>query len=146
MDSSQLKDVGLKATVPRLKVLEVFRENPNEHFSAEDVYRLFMESGDDVGLATIYRVLTQFEAAGLVVRHNFEGGHAVFELDSGQHHDHILCVDCGRVVEFVDQVIEKRQRKVAQDNGFELVDHSLVLYGRCTGANCGSGRRGKAGI
>ncbi|MBT6274089.1 MAG: ferric iron uptake transcriptional regulator [Chromatiales bacterium] len=136
MDSAQLKDVGLKATLPRLKVLEVFQANPAEHYSAEDVYRLFMENGDDVGLATIYRVLTQFEAAGLVVRHNFEGGHAVFEFDSGEHHDHILCIECGTVTEFMDQTIEKRQHKVAEDNQFELADHSLVLYGRCKRTNC----------
>ena len=136
MDNAPLKDAGLKTTVPRLKVLEVFQKNPNEHYSAEDVYRIFLENGDDVGLATIYRVLTQFETAGLVVRHNFEGGHAVFELDSGEHHDHIMCVDCGEVTEFVDQTIEKRQRKVVAEHGFELADHSLVLYGRCVRSGC----------
>jgi Fur family ferric uptake transcriptional regulator len=133
---SELKKVGLKATVPRLRILSILEANRDSHMSAEDVYRALLEAGDDVGIATVYRVLTQFEAAGLVERHNFEEGRAVFELDSGQHHDHIVCVDCGAVVEFVDSVIERRQREVAESHGFEIDAHSLVLYGKCARKDC----------
>jgi len=112
-------------------VLAVLEDKAGEHMSADDVYLALHEAGDDVGLATIYRVLTQFEAAGLVVRHQFESGGAVFELDSGEHHDHIVCVDCGIVVEFLDSAIERRQEKIAADHGFELADHNLTLYGHC---------------
>lgn len=134
MESRDLKKVGLKATLPRLKILEILDENVHLHMRAEDVYKALLEGGEDVGLATVYRVLTQFEAAGLVTRHHFEGGHAVFELNQGVHHDHILCVSCGRVDEFVDEVIEERQRAIAKKHGYAITDHSLYIYGRC--ADC----------
>ena len=136
MQSDDLKDVGLKATQPRLKILSILEQNRDRHMSAEDVYRALMNTGDDLGLATIYRVLTQFESAGLVMRHHFAEGHAVFELDSGVHHDHIVCVDCGRVTEFVDDTIERRQIRIAKEHGFRLSDHSLVLHGRCERKQC----------
>lgn len=131
-ENQELKKAGLKVTLPRVKILELLEqsESNNQHLSAEDVYRALMESGEDVGLATVYRVLTQFETAGLVVRHNFEGGHSVFELAKGDHHDHMVCLDSGEVIEFCDDVIEKRQRQIASDMGFDLLDHSLVLYVR----------------
>ncbi|WP_372750363.1 ferric iron uptake transcriptional regulator [Litorivivens sp.] len=130
VENRELKKAGLKVTLPRVKILELLEtaENDNQHLSAEDVYRTLMESGEDVGLATVYRVLTQFESAGLVVRHNFEGGHSVFELAKGEHHDHMVRLDTGEVVEFCDEVIEKRQRQIVDEMGFELIDHSLVLY------------------
>ena len=133
---SELKASGLKATLPRLKILEIFQNTSVRHLSAEDVYKQLLSDNLDVGLATVYRVLTQFEAAGLVVRHNFEGGHAVYELDSGAHHDHIVCLDCGQVTEFIDETIERKQRAIAEKSGFELADHSLVLYGKCRKKNC----------
>jgi len=136
MQSEELKDVGLKATQPRLKILSVLEQNRERHMSAEDVYRALMGTGDDLGLATIYRVLTQFESAGLVIRHHFAGGHAVFELDSGEHHDHIVCIDCGRVTEFVDSTIERRQITIAKKHGFRLADHSLVMHGHCERKDC----------
>ena len=130
VENQELKKAGLKITLPRVKILELLEtaEHNNQHLSAEDVYRTLMESGEDVGLATVYRVLTQFESAGLVVRHNFEGGHSLFELANGEHHDHMVNLDSGEVVEFCDEVIEKRQRQIADDMGFDLIDHSLVLY------------------
>lgn len=134
MENVDLKKAGLKATLPRLKILEILEHNAHLHMRAEDVYKALMESGDDVGLATVYRVLTQFETAGLVTRHHFEGGHAVFELNQGKHHDHILCVSCGRVDEFVDEVIEERQRAIAKKRGYTITDHSLHIYGMC--AHC----------
>ena len=141
METKDLRKAGLKVTLPRLKILEIFEERPDEHLSAEDVYRCLMEEGDEkIGLATVYRVLTQFESAGLIVRHNFDGGQAVFELDQGQHHDHIVCVHCGKVVEFVDPTIEERQDAIAKEHGFTLTDHSLVMYGNCQGEEC----RGKS--
>lgn len=127
-DNSNLKNAGLKVTMPRLKVLGLLEQSDGEHMSAEDVYRALLESGDDVGLATVYRVLTQFEAAGLVQRNNFEGGHAVFELASEDHHDHMVDTKSGKVIEFFDLVIEERQRQIAEEHGYELVDHSLTLY------------------
>jgi len=127
-DNSNLKNAGLKVTMPRLKVLGLLEQSDGEHMSAEDVYRALLESGDDVGLATVYRVLTQFEAAGLVQRNNFEGGHAVFELASEDHHDHMVDTKSGKVIEFFDPVIEERQRQIAEEHGYELVDHSLTLY------------------
>ena len=130
METNDLKKAGLKVTLPRMKVLEILEASDQRHMSAEDVYRALHDAGNDVGLATVYRVLTQFESAGLVVRHNFEGGQSVFELDSGKHHDHMVCVKCGRVVEFVDETIEACQREVAKKSGFKLVEHSLVLYVR----------------
>ena len=136
MDSAELKRAGLKATLPRLKILAALEDADGTHMSAEDVYRQLMASGDDVGLATIYRVLTQFEAAGLVVKHNFAEGHAVYEIDSGEHHDHIVCIDCGAVTEFVDKTIERRQDQIAEQHGFEIADHSLVIHGHCKNAKC----------
>lgn len=127
-DNADLKRVGLKVTLPRLKILTILEQQKTTHMSAEDVYKALLEAGEDVGLATVYRVLTQFESAGLVLRHNFEGGHAVFELADDEHHDHMVCMDSGSVIEFVDPVIEKRQHEIAREHGFELVDHSLTLY------------------
>lgn len=144
MSALNLKEAGLKTTVPRLRVLSVLEGHSGEHMSAEDVYLALHQSGDDVGLATIYRVLTQFEAAGLVVRHQFESGGAVFELDSGEHHDHLVCVDCGKVIEFLDQAIEKRQEKIAEEYGFELEDHNLTLYGHCSECQGRPRRRGRS--
>lgn len=131
MESKDLRKAGLKVTLPRVKILEILEARRDAHLSAEDVYRALLEAGEDIGLATVYRVLTQFEAAGLVERHNFEGNQAVFELNQGQHHDHMVCVECGRIQEFYDEVIEERQRKVAAAHNFALTDHSLILYGRC---------------
>lgn len=131
MSTQELRRAGLKATLPRLKILEILERNPTRHVSAEDVYKALLESGEDVGLATVYRVLTQFEQAGLVTRHHFEGGHAVFELSQGEHHDHIVCVRCGHVEEFIDETIEERQSAIAEKHGFEMTDHSLYIYGLC---------------
>ncbi|TDQ47484.1 Fur family ferric uptake transcriptional regulator [Permianibacter aggregans] len=131
MDNSQLRNAGLKVTLPRMKILQILEQAPNRHMSAEDVYKMLMEQGDDVGLATVYRVLTQFEQAGLVLRHHFEGGHSVFELDEQGHHDHLVCLRCNKVVEFVDEVIEQRQKAVAEKHKMTLTDHSLYLYGIC---------------
>ena len=135
-DRSELRRAGLKATLPRLKILSILEQHADRHLSAEDVYRALLAAGDEVGIATIYRVLTQFEAAGLVIRHNFAEGHAVFELDSGEHHDHIVCDDCGAIVEFMDTTIERRQLQIAKRHGFTLRDHSLVLHGRCQRRHC----------
>jgi len=131
-ENQELRNVGLKVTLPRVKILRILEttDDSSQHLSAEDVYKALLESGDDVGLATVYRVLTQFETAGLVTRHNFETGHSVFELAKGDHHDHMVCMDTGEVIEFTDDVIEKRQNKIAREHGYELVDHSLVLYVR----------------
>jgi Fur family ferric uptake transcriptional regulator len=126
----ELRKAGLKITLPRLKILEIFEQANNRHLSAEDIYKELLQSDEDIGLATVYRVLTQFESAGLVTRHNFEGGHSVFELDDGEHHDHMVCVESGEVVEFFSEEIESLQRKMADEHGFELLDHSLVLYVR----------------
>jgi len=126
----ELRKAGLKITLPRLKILEILENASNRHLSAEDIYKELLDSGEEIGLATVYRVLTQFEAAGLVTRHNFEGGHSVFELDDGEHHDHMVCVETGEVIEFTSQEIERLQREVAERHGFELLDHSLVLYVR----------------
>lgn len=129
-DNIELKKAGLKVTLPRLKVLSLLDSAKDHHMSAEEVYKALLESGDDVGLATVYRVLTQFEAAGLVQRNNFEGGHAVFELSSDEHHDHMVDTESGKVIEFCDPIIEQRQRQIAEEHGYELVDHSLTLYVR----------------
>lgn len=134
MTSEDLRAAGLKATVPRRKILEVLEAKAGEHLTAEDVYRLLLETGEDVGLATVYRVLTQFEGAGLVERHHFEGGQSVFELNQGEHHDHILCIKCGKVEEFVDDVIEQRQRDIAEKAGYAMTGHCLYIYGIC--ADC----------
>lgn len=131
LETRDLRKAGLKVTLPRVKILQILEANREGHLSAEDVYRALMEAGEDIGLATVYRVLTQFEAAGIVMRHNFEGNRAVFELNFGDHHDHMVCIGCGRIHEFQDRTIESRQRQVAVDAGFELTDHSLILYGRC---------------
>ncbi len=139
-NSAELKVSGLKATVPRLKILEIFQRHAGEsgsrHLSAEDVYRLLSADRVDVGLATVYRVLTQFEHAGLLSRRHFEAGRAVFELNEGSHHDHLVCLNCGHVEEFIDSEIEERQRRVAAERGFELQDHALALYGTCKRENC----------
>jgi Fur family transcriptional regulator, ferric uptake regulator len=135
VESQEIKKAGLKVTLPRLKILEMLERSETRHLSAEDVYKGLLESGEDIGLATVYRVLTQFEAAGLVARHHFEGGHSVFELKHGeQHHDHILCIKCGKVDEFFDETIEQRQRAIAQRSGYEITDHCLYIYGVC--ADC----------
>lgn len=124
----ELREAGLKATLPRINILKILETAEQRHLSAEDVYKLLLESGDDVGLATVYRVLTQFETAGLVQRHNFEEGHSVFELDRGEHHDHMVCIETGKVIEFHNEQIEELQEKIAQEHGYELTGHSLVLY------------------
>jgi len=131
LESSELRKAGLKVTLPRMKILDILEEGRDGHLSAEDVYKSLLESGEDIGLATVYRVLTQFETAGLVKRHHFEGGHSVFELNEGSHHDHILCVKCGRVDEFVDEMIEQRQKDIATGLGYEMTDHCLYMYGIC---------------
>lgn len=136
VEPSPLRRAGLKITVPRLKILEILASCRPRHMSAEDVYRRLLDSNEDIGLATVYRVLTQFEAAGLVTRHHFDAGTAVFELNEGTHHDHIVYTDCGRVEEFTDEGIEARQREIAARLGFELADHALTLHGRCVRANC----------
>ncbi|WP_027329347.1 ferric iron uptake transcriptional regulator [Marinimicrobium agarilyticum] len=127
-ENQELRKVGLKVTLPRVKILQMLESSDNHHMSAEDVYKALMEAGDDVGLATVYRVLTQFESAGLVERHNFDGGHSVFEIARGDHHDHMVCVDSGEVVEFHNEEIERLQRQIAEEHGYELMDHNLVLY------------------
>ena len=131
-----LKSIGLKATFPRLKILELFEKSEVRHMTAEDVYRLLVNDGMDIGLATVYRLLTQFEQAGLLERHHFESGKAVFELNAGHHHDHLVCVNCGRVEEFYDAEIERRQAKIAKERGFAIQEHALYLYAECTKANC----------
>ena len=133
MDNANLKKAGLKVTLPRVKILQILENAPAHHLSAEDVYRILVESNEDIGLATVYRVLTQFEQAGLVIRHNFEEGHSVFELDFGSHHDHLVCVKCSRVEEFVDPIIEQRQQDIANKAGYMITDHSLNIYGICLG-------------
>lgn len=131
-ENQDLRKAGLKVTLPRLKILQILESSETKHLSAEDVYKALIEADEDVGLATVYRVLTQFETAGLVTRHHFEGGHSVFELTSVEHHDHIVCNKCGKVEEFYDEIIEKQQRTIAKQHKFELTDHSLSLYGVCT--------------
>lgn len=131
-----LKTIGLKATLPRLRILELFEKSNVRHMAAEDVYKKLVEEGTDSGLATVYRVLTQFEQAGLLVRHHFESGKAVYELNRGSHHDHLVCVQCGHVEEFYDAEIEKRQEQVAHDRGFRISDHSLHIYADCIRDNC----------
>lgn len=130
MDSKSLKEAGLKATLPRIRILEILEASETKHVSAEDVYKALLDAGEDVGLATVYRVLTQFESAGLVIRHHFDTGHSVFELDRGEHHDHMVCVKTGKVIEFENDDIENLQKEIAEQHGYELQDHSLVLYVR----------------
>ncbi|MGR9043916.1 MAG: ferric iron uptake transcriptional regulator [Gammaproteobacteria bacterium] len=135
MEKQDLRDAGLKVTLPRVKILEILENQTDDrHLTAEQVYKILLSENEEIGLATVYRVLTQFEAAGLVSRHHFEGGNSVFELNKGGHHDHILCVKCGKVAEFTDSIIESRQKEIAGKLGYELTDHSLYLYGLC--ANC----------
>ena len=135
-NAEELKSSGLKATLPRIKILEVFQQTVERHLTAEDVYKVLLADGSDVGLATVYRVLMQFEQAGILSRNHFESGKSVFELNEGKHHDHLVCIDCGRVEEFFDAEIEKRQRAVAQSRGFELQEHALSLYAVCAKKNC----------
>jgi len=130
LQRQELRKAGLKVTLPRLKILEILESSSQRHLSAEDLYRELLDAGEDIGLATVYRVLTQFESAGLVTRHNFEGGSSVFELDEGEHHDHMVCVETGDVVEFMNDEIERLQQEIAEKHGFELIDHNLVLYVR----------------
>lgn len=130
LENQELRKAGLKVTLPRVKILQILESSEGKHMSAEDVYKALLEAEEDVGLATVYRVLTQFEGAGLVVRHNFDGGHSVFELARGEHHDHMVCTETGRIIEFIDESIEKRQREIAKKHGYEIVDHNLVLYVR----------------
>ncbi|TSE24886.1 Ferric uptake regulation protein [Tepidimonas sediminis] len=132
----ELKSTGLKATLPRLKILEIFQSGRQRHMTAEDVFKALLEDQADIGLATVYRVLTQFEQAGILVRSNFESGKAVYELNEGQHHDHLVCLDCGRVEEFFDAEIERRQQAIAQERGFALREHALALYAHCTQTDC----------
>jgi Fur family ferric uptake transcriptional regulator len=139
--ADELKSSGLKATLPRIKILEAFQRSPQRHLTAEDVFKLLLADGSDIGLATVYRVLMQFEQAGLLTRSHFESGKSVFELNEGRHHDHLLCMTCGRVEEFYDAEIEKRQHAIAQVRGFELQDHALSLYAVCTKKDCPHGPR-----
>jgi Fur family ferric uptake transcriptional regulator len=131
MERQDLRKAGLKVTLPRLKVLEILEVSEQRHMSAEDVYKALLETGEEIGLATVYRVLTQFEGAGLVSRLSIDGGHAVFELEDGAHHDHLLCVSCNQIEEFVDEVIEERQQAIAKEKGFQMTEHSLYFYGIC---------------
>lgn len=133
MDDKQIRQAGLKVTTQRLRILQLLEQAPMRHMSAEDIHRALVVAGEDVGLATVYRVLTQFEAAGLVKRQNFEEGYSVFELNQGEHHDHLVCVKCSRVDEFLDEVIEKRQKTVADKAGYQITDHNLIIYGVCSG-------------
>ncbi|TCW33972.1 Fur family ferric uptake transcriptional regulator [Gulbenkiania mobilis] len=141
--ASHLKDIGLKATGPRLKILDLFEQSDDRHMSAEDVYRKLMTEHTDIGLATIYRVLTQFEQAGILVRHHFESGKAVYELNQGGHHDHMVCVKCGNVTEFFDPEIERLQDRIAGEHGFRIMDHSLYLYGECAGCVAADEKKGR---
>lgn len=131
-ESERLKEAGLKITLPRVKILKILESSGLHHLSAEDVYKQLIAANEEIGLATVYRVLTQFESAALVIRHNFEGGHSVFELAGGEHHDHIVCLECGKVAEFNDHEIERRQEKIAEELGFELTDHALNMFGLCS--------------
>lgn len=131
-----LKKAGLKVTLPRIKILEMLQQPTNQHISAEDVYKKLIDQGEEIGLATVYRVLNQFDDAGIVTRHHFEGGKSVFELSSQEHHDHLVCLDCGKVIEFTDEVIEQRQHDIAKKHNITLTNHSLYLYGRCTNQEC----------
>lgn len=144
VDSDEIRKAGLKVTLPRVKILEILAGGSGRHMSAEDIYKRLIEQGEEIGLATVYRVLTQFEQAQLVTRHHFEGGTSVFELNQGEHHDHIVCMDCGRVEEFMDCGIEARQLDVASKLGFEIAEHNLILYGRCRRKDCPN-RKKRAG-
>lgn len=133
-EGKQLKNAGLKVTSPRLKILQILEKSVNHHLSAESIYKILIEMGEDVGLATVYRVLTQFEMAGIIEKHNFAGGHAIFELSQDEHHDHLVCLKCGKVEEFLDEIIEQRQEKIAKKANFKMTDHALNIYGICQ--NC----------
>ena len=139
---SDLKNIGLKATLPRLKILDLFEQSNKRHMTAEEVYRLLSDEGQDIGLATVYRVLTQFEQAGLLMRHHFDSDKAVFELNQGDHHDHLVCLQCGKVEEFFDAEIEKRQTRIAKERGFAIHDHSLQIYADCIKENCPNRKSG----
>ena len=130
MQSSDIKNAGLKLTLPRMKILELLENSEDRHLKAEDIYKMLLDSGEEIALATVYRVLTQFETAGLVTRHHFDGGHAVFEIDDGGHHDHLVDITSGKVVEFYDEVIEQRQKEIAEKYNFRITEHTMVLYGR----------------
>lgn len=130
METADIKNAGLKVTLPRMKILELLENSDDRHLKAEDIYKLLLDSGEEIALATVYRVLTQFEAAGLVTRHHFDGGHAVFEINDGEHHDHLVDIDSGRVVEFYDETIEQRQKEIAKKNNFTISGHTMVLYGQ----------------
>jgi Fur family ferric uptake transcriptional regulator len=136
VEGQEIRDAGLKVTVPRVKILNLLEKAGGRHVSAEDVYKLLLDDGEEIGLATVYRVLTQFESAGLVTRHHFENGLSVFELNRGEHHDHIVCVRCGKVEEFYDETIERRQQEIAAEKGFTVDDHALTIYGHCTNSEC----------
>jgi Fur family ferric uptake transcriptional regulator len=136
LENQDIRKAGLKVTLPRVKILEILESSAARHMTAEDVYKELLERGEEIGLATVYRVLTQFVNAGLAEKHHFEGGQAVFELDRGHHHDHIVCQQCGKVEEFYDETIESCQRAIAERQGFEITDHSLIIYGRCLRENC----------
>src|SRR3989344_7847502 len=127
----EIRNAGLKVTLPRLKIMKILEDARDQHLSAEEIYKMLLDSGEDVGLATVYRVLTQFETAGLVKRHNFEGGYSVFELDQGEHHDHLVCIICNKIIEFIDESIEQRQKEIAKKAHFAMTDHSLTIYGKC---------------
>lgn len=129
MESSDIKKAGLKVTLPRMKILDLLENNGERHLKAEDIYKMLLDAGEDIALATVYRVLTQFEAAGLVNRHHFEGGHAIFELNDGEHHDHLVDIKTGQVVEFFDEIIEKRQKEIAKEHGFTIAEHTMIMYG-----------------
>jgi len=130
MESSDIKNAGLKLTLPRMKILELLESSDDRHLKAEDIYKILLDSGEEIALATVYRVLTQFETAGLVTRHHFDGGHAVFEINDGEHHDHLVDIATGKVVEFYDEVIEQRQKEIADKHNFTITEHTMVLYGR----------------
>lgn len=134
--NKELKKAGLKVTLPRLKILEILQQPNNQHISAEDVYKILLDQDEDIGLATVYRVLNQFDDAGILIRHHFEGGKSVFEISHKEHHDHLVCLRCGKVVEFEDPVIERRQLEVAEQNNMKLTHHSLYMYGECNNENC----------
>lgn len=140
---SDLKNIGLKATLPRLKILDLFEHSDKRHMTAEEVYRLLSDDGQDIGLATVYRVLTQFEQAGLLMRHHFDSDKAVFELNHGEHHDHLVCLQCGKVEEFMDTEIERRQQRIAKERGFSIHDHSLQIYADCIKDNCPNRKPGE---
>ncbi|HEX4377257.1 MAG TPA: ferric iron uptake transcriptional regulator [Steroidobacteraceae bacterium] len=143
MEGKDLRRAGLKVTLPRLKILEILEHSNTRHMSAEEIYKTLLDGSEDIGLATVYRVLTQFESAGLVARHHFENGMAVFEINQGSHHDHIVCMDCGAVEEFMDQDIEARQQAIADRLGYRIQEHSMVLYGRCQRTDCPAKKQGR---